>query len=95
MLVKEFNAVHVKVVNMTYYYRNRKRLGAKKFHAREARNNPTSNQWDANIWTLEFDPATGKEKVKKTWLGQTSKQNQGKQHMCVGGDVFCWRNVLD
>ena len=44
----------------------------------------TSDQWDANIWTLEFDPETGGDKIKKTWLGQTSKKHQAV-HLCDRG----------
>ena len=39
-LQKSFAAVHVKAVNMTYYYRNRQKLGSKNFHERQTRQNP-------------------------------------------------------
>ena len=69
---------------MTYYYDNRKRLGQKKFHMKEAKQNPVSNQWDANIWTLEYENETGGMISKKTWLGQTSKKFQALR-LCERG----------
>ena len=73
-LQQDFDAVHVKVINRTYFYRNRAFLGQKRFNLREATQNKTSLQWEARIWTLEFDNATGKAKATKTWLGQTSRK---------------------
>ena len=79
-----FNTIFLKVTNMTYYYDNRKRLGQKKFHMKEAKQNPVSNQWDANIWTLEYENETGGMISKKTWLGQTSKKFQALR-LCERG----------
>ena len=83
-LSKEFNTIFLKVTNMTYYYRNRQILGQKRFHMRETKQNPVSNQYDANIFTLEFDNETGGIKKKKTWLGQTSKKGHALR-LCQKG----------
>ena len=83
-LKREFDAVHVSVVNRTYFYRNRAFLGQKRFNLREAKQNKASMQWEARIWTLEFDDSTGKAKASKTWLGQTSKRSSALR-LCEHG----------